>query len=37
MRFLRQSLIGVFLLSVTLGLLALAGQLVYGALETRLA
>jgi RND family efflux transporter MFP subunit len=37
MRFLRQSLIGVFLLSVTAGLLALAANTVYGALQTRLA
>ncbi len=36
MRFLRQSLIGVFLLSVTLGLFALAGNLVHGALQQRL-
>ena len=35
MRFLRNSLIGVFLLSLTAGLFALAGQIVYGALETR--
>lgn len=35
MRFLRNSLIGVFLLSVTLGLFALAGNIVYGALESR--
>jgi RND family efflux transporter MFP subunit len=35
MRFLRNSLIGVFLLSVTFGLIALAGSIVYGALETR--
>jgi hypothetical protein len=35
MRFLRRSLIGVFLLSLTAGLFALAGQIVYGALETR--
>jgi multidrug efflux pump subunit AcrA (membrane-fusion protein) len=37
MRFLRQSLIGVFLLSVTVGLLALAANMVHGALHTRLA
>jgi multidrug resistance efflux pump len=37
MRFLRQSLIGVFLLSVTVGLLALAANTVYGALQARLA
>ncbi len=35
MKFLRNSLIGVFLLSVTLGLVALAGNIVYGALEAR--
>ena len=35
MKFLRNSLIGVFLLSVTLGLVALAGNIVYGALESR--
>jgi RND family efflux transporter MFP subunit len=35
MRFLRNSLIGVFLLSVTFGLFALAGSIVLGALETR--
>ena len=35
MRFLRSSLIGVFLLSLTVGLFALAGQVVYGALEAR--
>lgn len=35
MKFLRNSLIGVFLLSVTLGLFALAGTIVYGALEAR--
>ncbi|QBF33548.1 efflux RND transporter periplasmic adaptor subunit [Thalassococcus sp. S3] len=37
MRFLRQSLIGVFLASVTLALLIYAGQLVYGAVQTRMA
>ncbi|RVT82275.1 HlyD family efflux transporter periplasmic adaptor subunit [Rhodobacteraceae bacterium CCMM004] len=35
MRFLRRSLVGLFLLAVTLGLLALAGQGVRGALEDR--
>lgn len=35
MRFFRRSLIGLFLLSLTLGLLALAGDIVYGALEDR--
>lgn len=35
MRFLRNSLIGVFLLAATLGLFALAGNIVYQALETR--
>lgn len=35
MRFLRNSLIGVFLLSVTLGLIALAGNVVYSALQER--
>jgi len=35
MRFLRNSLIGVFLLAVTVGLFALAGNIVYGALEAR--
>jgi ABC-type spermidine/putrescine transport system permease subunit II len=35
MRFLRNSLIGVFLLSVTVGLFALAANIVYGALEAR--
>lgn len=34
MRFLRRSLVGLFLMAVTLGLLAYAGQSVYGALET---
>lgn len=36
MRFLRQSLTGLFLLSLTLGLLAYAGQTVMSALEARL-
>ena len=35
MRFLRRSMIGMFLLAVTVGLLAWAGDTVYGALETR--
>lgn len=35
MRFLRRSLVGLFLLSVTLGVLAYAAQTVRGALETR--
>lgn len=37
MRFLRQSLVGVFLASLTLALLIYAGQLVLGAVQTRLA
>ncbi|TCK99327.1 HlyD family secretion protein [Shimia isoporae] len=37
MRFLRQSLTGLFLLAVTAGLLLFAGNLVRGALEERLA
>lgn len=36
MRFLRQSLMGLFLLSLTLGLLAFAGNTVYSALQARL-
>ena len=36
MRFLRQSLVGVFLTAVTLGLLAYAGQMIGGALQERL-
>ncbi len=36
MRFLRKSLLGVLLVSVTAGLIALAGQMVYGALQSRL-
>lgn len=36
MRFLRQSLVGVFLASLTLGLLLYAGQLVLGAVQARL-
>ena len=35
MRFLRRSLIGIFLLSATAGLIALAGNIVYDALQTR--
>ncbi|QMU59515.1 MAG: HlyD family efflux transporter periplasmic adaptor subunit [Boseongicola sp.] len=35
MRFLRRSLIGVFLMAVTFGLFAWAGSTVYGALQTR--
>ena len=37
MRFLRQSLMGLFLAAVTLGLLAYAAQMIRGAVETRLA
>lgn len=37
MRFLRQSMIGVFLAAVTLGLLAYAGQLIGGAVQDRMA
>ncbi|MDJ0826412.1 MAG: HlyD family efflux transporter periplasmic adaptor subunit [Rhodobacter sp.] len=35
MRFLRRSLVGLFLLSLTVGLLTYAGQTVYGALQER--
>ena len=35
MRFLRRSLVGLFLLAVTLGLMAFAGDMVWKALETR--
>ena len=35
MRFLRRSLVGLFLLAVTFGLMAYAASLVWGALETR--
>lgn len=35
MRFLRRSLVGLFLLAVTFGLMAYAGSLVWGALQTR--
>ncbi|MEL6799413.1 MAG: HlyD family efflux transporter periplasmic adaptor subunit [Pseudomonadota bacterium] len=35
MRFLRRSLVGVFLLSMTAGLIALAGNMIYDALQTR--
>ncbi|MEO1734059.1 MAG: hypothetical protein AAFR45_10585 [Pseudomonadota bacterium] len=37
MRFLRQSLTGVFLASLTLALLVYAGQIVVGAVQTRMA
>ena len=37
MRFLRRSLVGIFLLSVTLALMALAGNLVRGAVTERMA
>lgn len=36
MRFLRQSLTGLFLLSLTLGLMAYAGQMVFSAVDERL-
>lgn len=36
MRFLRQSLVGVFLASLTLALLLYAGSLVFGAVQTRM-
>ncbi|SLN21858.1 efflux RND transporter periplasmic adaptor subunit [Roseisalinus antarcticus] len=36
MRFLRRSLVGIFLLSVTLALFALAGRTVFDAVETRM-
>jgi multidrug efflux pump subunit AcrA (membrane-fusion protein) len=36
MRFLRQSLVGVFLAALTLGLLAYAGQIISGAVQERL-
>ena len=36
MRFLRQSLVGIFLASVTLALLLYAGQLIFGAVQDRL-
>lgn len=35
MRFLRRSLVGLFLLSLTAGFLAFAGQTIYGALQDR--
>lgn len=35
MRFFRRALVGLFLMGLTLGLLALAGQTVYGALQAR--
>lgn len=37
MRFLRRSLIGLFLLSATIGLLAYSGQLMYSAVQVRMA
>ncbi|MGA1235012.1 MAG: efflux transporter periplasmic adaptor subunit, partial [Lutimaribacter sp.] len=37
MRFVRRALTGLFLLAVTLGLLAMAGRTVYGALQDRMA
>ncbi len=37
MRFLRRSLVGIVLLAVTIALIALAGDMVRGALKTRLA
>ncbi|GAA6164303.1 hypothetical protein NBRC116590_20070 [Pelagimonas sp. KU-00592-HH] len=37
MRFLRQSLVGMFLLAVTIGLLVYAGQMVWGAVSERMA
>ncbi|MFT4700406.1 MAG: hypothetical protein ACI90E_001074, partial [Yoonia sp.] len=37
MRFLRRSLVGIFLLSVTLALMTLAGFLVSGAVTERMA
>ena len=36
MRFLRQSLVGLFLTAVTLGLLLYAGQMIRGAIDARL-
>ncbi|MFT5800044.1 MAG: hypothetical protein ACI84R_004126, partial [Candidatus Azotimanducaceae bacterium] len=36
MRFLRQSLVGVFLAALTLGLLAFAGQMIGGAVQERM-
>ena len=36
MRFLRQSLVGVFLAAMTLGLLAFAGQMIGGAVQDRM-
>lgn len=35
MRFLRRSLVGIFLISITLGLFAWAGQIFYGALQVK--
>ncbi|MDZ4134554.1 MAG: efflux transporter periplasmic adaptor subunit, partial [Paracoccaceae bacterium] len=37
MRFFRRALVGLFLLAVTLGLLAMAAQTIRGAIEARLA
>ncbi len=37
MRFFGRSLIGVFLLAVTLGILAFAGQVVFSAVQSRFA
>ena len=37
MRFLRQSLTGLFLLSLTLGLLVYAGQIIFSAVQDRMA
>ncbi|SMX45784.1 efflux RND transporter periplasmic adaptor subunit [Actibacterium lipolyticum] len=37
MRFLRRSLVGLFLLALTVGLLAYAGQSIFSAMETRMA
>lgn len=36
MRFLRRSLVGIFLLSLTVGLLAWAGNTFYGAVQIRM-
>ena len=35
MRFLRRSLVGIFLISLTVGLFAWAGNIFYGALQVR--
>ena len=37
MRFLRQSLTGLFLLAVTVALLLVAGQMIFGAFSERMA